>query len=159
MIEMCAGLEVSRSGFYDHTHKGIRRMQDEVLAQEVSDAFAQSRRTYGTPRLRYELLHRGHLCGRRRITRLMRQQVPQALRKGRFIPRTTDSRHGRAVAPQRLLETPPPTKPNQVWITDITYIPTKEGWLFLAAEIALQAERSRMGCPRQYGNVSGDRRP
>lgn len=139
MNEMCAALEVSRSGYYDHTHKhrGIRRMQDEVLALEVSDAFAQSRRTYGTPRLRYELLHRGHLCGRRRIARLMRQQGLQALRKGRFIPRTTDSRHGRNVAPQRLLEAPPPTKPNQVWITDITYIPTKEGWLFLAAEIDL----------------------
>ena len=148
MNEMCAALEVSRSGYYDHTHKhrGIRRMQDEAL--EVSDAFAQSRRTYGTPRLRHELLHRGHLCGRRRIARLMRQQGLQALRKGRFIPRTTDSRHGRNVAPPRLLETPPPTKPNQVWITDITSIPTKEGWLFLAAEIDLFSRSVRGGAAR-----------
>jgi len=119
MNEMREALEVGRSGFYDHTHKhrGTRRVQDEVLALEVSDAFAQSRRTYGTPRLRYELLHRGHLCGRRRVARLMLQQGLQALRKGRFT-RTTDSRHGRNVAPLRLLETPPPAKTlPQPWLT------------------------------------------
>jgi putative transposase len=145
MNEICAAMEVSRSGFYDHAHKhrGIRRMQDEVLAQEVSEAFAQSRKTYGTPRLLHELRHRGHRCGRRRIARLMRRQGLQALRKGRFIPRTTDSRHGRKAAPERLLETPPPTRPNQVWITDITYIPTREGWLFLAAEIDLFSRNVR----------------
>ena len=145
MNEICTTLEVSRSGFYDHTnkHRRSRRVQDGVLAHEVSDAFALSRKTYGTPRLRHELRHRGHRCGRRRIARLMRLQGLCALRKGRFIPRTTDSSHGRKVAPQRLLEMPPPTKPNQVWITDITYIPTKEGWVFLAAEIDLFSRNVR----------------
>lgn len=143
MAEICTTLEVSKSGFYDHTHKHRRprRLQDGVLAQEVREAFEQSRKTYGTPRLRYELKDRGHSCGRRRIARLMRLQGLAALRKGRFIPRTTDSSHGRKPAPQRLLEMPPPTKPGQVWITDITYIPTKEGWLFLAAEIDLFSRR------------------
>jgi transposase InsO family protein len=119
MNEICTTLEVSRSGFYDHTnkHRRSRRIQDGVLAEVVSDAFAQSRKTYGTPRLRHELRDRGHRCGRRRIARLMRLQGLCALRKGRFIPRTTDSSHGRKVAPQRLLEMSPPTKPNQVWIT------------------------------------------
>ena len=145
MNEICMTLEVSRSGFYDHTnkHRRSRRVQDVVLAQEVSNAFTQSRKTYGTPRLRYELRDRGHHCGRRRIARLMRLQGLRALRKGRFVPRTTDSSHGRKVAPQRLLEMAPPTKPNQVWITDITYIPTKEGWVFLAAEIDLFSRNVR----------------
>ncbi len=143
MKELCRTLEVSRSGFYDHTHKlrRSRRLQDAVLAEQVREAFIQSRQTYGTPRLRHELRHRGHHCGRRRIARLMRQDGLRALQKGRFIPRTTDSTHGRTVAPQRLLATPPPTKPNQVWITDITYIPTAEGWLFLAAEMDLFSRR------------------
>jgi len=143
MAEICTTLEVSRSGYYDHTnkHQRARRLQDKVLAQEVQEAFLQSRKTYGTPRLRYELRDRGHSCGRRRIARLMRMQGLQALRKGRFIPRTTDSSHGRKIAPHRLLKLPPPTKPSQVWITDITYIPTKEGWLFLAAEIDLFSRR------------------
>jgi putative transposase len=143
MKEICTALEISRSGFYDHTHKHRRprRLQDEVLAREVRDAFLESRATYGTPRLRHELRERGHACGRRRIGRLMRQQGLHALRKGRFIPRTTDSSHGREVAPPRLLEMPAPTEPNQVWVTDLTYIPTAEGWLFLAAELDLFSRR------------------
>jgi putative transposase len=143
MKELCRTLEVSRSGFYGHTHKPTRPrcVQDRLLAREVRDAFVESRATYGTPRLRHELRDRGHACGRRRIARLMRQQGLRALQKGRFIPRTTDSAHGRKVAPQRLLGAPPPTRPNQVWVTDITYIPTAEGWLFVAAEIDLFSRR------------------
>jgi putative transposase len=143
MKELCLALEVSRSGFYDHTHKPgkARRLQDALLAKELREAFAESRQTYGTPRLRHELRHRGHACGRRRIARLMRKEGLRALQKGRFIPRTTDSSHGRKIAPQRLLDAPPPTAPNQVWVTDITYIPTREGWLFLAAEIDLFSRR------------------
>jgi transposase InsO family protein len=143
MKELCRTLEVSRSGFYDHLTKPSRprRVQDAVLATELRQAFGASRQTYGTPRLRHELRDRGHHCGRRRIARLMRQNNLRALQKGRFIPRTTDSAHGRAVAPQRLLKMPPPTKPNQVWVTDITYIPTADGWLFLAAEMDLFSRR------------------
>jgi len=143
MKEICTTLGVSRSGFYDHTHKHRRprRLQDEVLGREVCQAFLESRATYGTPRLRHELRDRGHPCGRRRIARLMRQHDLRALQKGRFIPRTTDSSHGRKVAPQRLLDRPAPTTPGQVWVTDITYIPTAEGWLFLAAELDLCSRR------------------
>ncbi len=143
MNEICTTLEVSRSGFYDHLHKSgrMRRHQDSVLAGTLREAFLESRETYGTPRLRHELRARGHRCGRRRIARLMRREGLRALQKGRFIPRTTESSHGRKVAPQRLLDNQPPTKPCQVWITDITYIPTAEGWLFVAAEIDLFSRR------------------
>lgn len=141
--ELCTTLEVSRSGFYDHTRKALRprRREDEILAGEVGKAFADSRKTYGTARLRRDLSDRGHQCGRRRIGRLMRNQGLKALQKGRFIPRTTDSSHGRKTAPLLLPDMPPLTKPMQVWVTDITYIPTREGWLYLSAEIDLFSRR------------------
>jgi transposase InsO family protein len=137
--ELCQTLEISRSGFYGHLGKAQRprRQQDEILTLEIQDAFEQSRHTYGTPRLRHDLLTRGHRCGRRRIARLMRQQGLRPWQKRRFVPRTTDSSHGRSPAPQRLLHAPAPSRPGQVWVTDITYIPTREGMLFLAAEIDL----------------------
>lgn len=141
--EICEALQVSRSGFYAHGHKPERprRQQDQILIDEVRNAFDQSRQTYGTPRLRHELRDRGHCCGRRRIARLMRQQGLRPVQKRRFVPRTTNSSHTRRPAPQLLLHAPAPTAPNQTWVTDITYIPTQEGWLFLAAEIDLFSRR------------------
>jgi transposase InsO family protein len=107
------------------------------LAEVVQDCFQASRQTYGTPRLREDLRELGHRVGRRRIGRLMRQQDLHTKQKRRFVPRTTDSRHGKAVASPVLLTREAPTEPNQVWVTDITYVPTKEGWLYLAAEMDL----------------------
>jgi transposase InsO family protein len=71
----------------------------------------------------------------------MRQKNLFARQKGRFIPRTTDSSKTHTPAPQRLLDAPAPTAPNQVWATDITYIPTQEGWLYLSVEIDLFSRR------------------
>lgn len=71
----------------------------------------------------------------------MRRHGLQALQKGRFVPRTTESSHGRKPAPLLLPDMPPLTKPMQAWVTDITYIPTRQGWLFLAAEIDLFTRR------------------
>lgn len=141
--EICQALEISRSGFYAHLHKSERprRKEDQLLSDEVRSAFVQSRKTYGSPRLRHELRERGHRCGRRRIARLMRLQGLRPVQKRRFVPRTTDSSHTRTPASHRLLDAPAPTAPNQTWITDITYIPTQEGWLFLAAEIDLYSRR------------------
>ena len=139
----CRALEVSRSGYYDHLGKAQRprRQEDVRLAEVVQDCFQASRQTYGTPRLREDLRELGHRVGRRRIGRLMHQQDLHAKQKRRFVPRTTDSRHGKAVAPPVLLTREAPTEPNQVWVTDITYVPTKEGWLYLAAEMDLFSRR------------------
>lgn len=139
----CRALEVSRSGYYDHLGKAERprRQEDASLAEVVHDCFQASRQTYGTPRLRDDLRDLGHRVGRRRIGRLMRQQDLHAKQKRRFVPRTTDSRHGKAVAPPVLLAREAPTAPNQVWVTDITYVPTREGWLYLAAEMDLFSRR------------------
>jgi transposase InsO family protein len=139
----CEALDVSRSGYYDHRRKAQRprRQSDENLAKAVHDCFHASRQTYGTPRLRVDLRDLGHRVGRRRIGRLMRQQNLRPKQKRRFVPKTTDSRHGKAVAPPTLLKREALTAPGQVWVTDITYIPTQEGWLYLAAEMDLFSRR------------------
>jgi putative transposase len=140
---LCAALGVSRSGYYAHRHKpdGARRRQDEELRHTVAECFKTSRHTYGTPRLRMDLRDEGHRIGRRRIARLMREQGLRPKQKRRFIPRTTDSRHGRPVAPQKLMERTVIDAPCQVWVSDITYIPTGQGWLYLAAEMDLFSRR------------------
>lgn len=91
-----------------------------------------SRQTYGSPRIRQELLKDGRTHGRNRIARLMRQERLCGRAKGRFKVCTTDSNHDQPIAPNRLAELPAPTAPNQIWIGDITYIRTDEGWLYLA---------------------------
>jgi putative transposase len=112
-----------------------------LLTEELLHAFARSRKTYGSPRLRHELRDRGQRCGRRRITRLMRQAGLRPVQKRRFVPLTTDTSQTRLPAPPRLLDAPAPTAPRQVWVTDMTYIPTPGDGLFLAAEIDLYSRR------------------
>lgn len=143
MQRICTALGVSRSGYYAHLHKpgGARRRQDGELRGTVAECFKASRHTYGTLRLRMDLRGLGHRVGRRRIARLMREQGLRPKQKRRFVPRTTDSRHGRPVAPQKLLERAATDAPGQVWVSDITYIPTGEGWLYLAAEMDLFSRR------------------
>lgn len=140
---ICEVLGVSRSGYYAHRHKpqGVRHRQDTLLRGVLARCFRDSRHTYGSPRLRADLRALGHRVGRRRISRLMREQGLRPKQKLRFVPKTTDSRHGRPVAPPRLLERAPADGPGQVWVSDITYIPTREGWLYLAAEMDLFSRR------------------
>src|ERR1044072_1820068 len=75
---------------------------------------------------------RTHLAGRSGRSRLMRENGLRARQKRRFVPRTTQSDPDLPVAPNRLAEVPPPNRPDQVWVVDITYIPTAEGWIYLA---------------------------
>lgn len=139
----CEALQVSRSGYYDHRSKAQRprRQADAQLTVVIEECFKASRHTYGAPRLREDLRDLGYGVGRRRIRRLMQQQGLHPKQKRRFVPKTTDSRHGRPVAAPKLLERDAPTAPGQVWVTDITYIPTREGWLYLAAEMDLYSRK------------------
>lgn len=144
--ELCATLEVSRSGYYTHGEKGEgrRRREDADLGERIRIAFHENRRTYGTRRLRVVLDRQGRACGRRRIARLMAEKGLRALRKGRYRPRTTDSRHAYPIAPNRLLPGTTETScvaPEQTWVADITYLPTGEGWHYLAAEMNLGSRR------------------
>jgi putative transposase len=135
--ELSQALEVSRSGFGAHVQKDQRprRQRDQQLVSLLEPLFQQSRQTYGSPRLRAALQQGGQRCGKNRIHRLMREQGWRPRQKRRFRPRTTDSRHGLPVAPNRLKQIDEPKGPNRVWQSDITYLPTAEGWMFLAVTL------------------------
>lgn len=132
--QMAQALEVSPSGFYAHQHKpeGARARQDQELRRQIEPIFKESRRTYGSPRIVASLRARGQRCGKNRVARLMRQSQLRARQKRRFVPRTTQSDHNLPIAPNWLARVPAPVQPDQVWVVDITYIDTAEGWVFLA---------------------------
>ena len=134
LSEMAEALEVSPSGWHAHGHKAQRprARRDRDLMAALGPLFAQSRQTYGSPRLTQALRQGGRRCGKNRVARLMRQQGLRARQKRRFRPRTTQSDHDNPVAPNWLARVPAPEQPDQVWVADITYIETIEGWLYLA---------------------------
>ena len=132
---MAEALEVSKSGFFAHRQKGAgqRRRQDQRLVADIRPIFTEHWRSYGSPRMVKALRERGHRCGKNRVVRLMREAGlhPQQKRR-RWRPQTTDSKHRQPVAENWLSKLPTPDRPNQVWVADITYIDTGEGWLYLA---------------------------
>ena len=132
---LCRVLGVSRSGYYAAQQKAQRpRARDDArLGAKVREAFEASRRTYGSPRVTVVLRRAGETCGRHQVARIMRAHRLRATQKRRFRPRTTDSRHLCPIAPNHLAErASPPTRPGEVWQADITYVATKEGWLYVA---------------------------
>jgi transposase InsO family protein len=141
---LCDLLAVSRSGFYDWQRRGPsrRRAEDAQLRPILCAAFAHSRRTYGRPRLTRQLRAQGFRHGQRRIGRLMRACGLCARSRRRFRPQTTQSDHTDPIAPNALARlTSLPTAPNTVWAADITYLPTTEGWLYLAVVLDLCSRR------------------
>ena len=141
---LCPLLGVSRSGYYGWRGRAPSRRQSEdaQLIVELKAAFEQSRRTSGRPRLQRALQARGHRHGERRIGRLMRAAGLCARSRRRFVPRTTQSRHDDPIAPNRLAQrATPPTRPDEVWSVDMTYLETSEGWLFLAVVLDLHSRK------------------
>jgi len=137
---MCRQLAVSRSGFYAWQARGpsAHAITDAVLGREVEEAHVESRRTYGSPRVHAQLKAEGRRTSRKRVARLMREKGLVARRKKRGR-RTTDSKHGLPVAPNLLERDFTVEAPNRVWVTDITYVWTREGWLYLSAIVDLFA--------------------
>ena len=132
---MAEALEVSKSGFFAHRQKstGQRRQQDRRLSADIAPIFAEHWRSYGSPRMTKALRERGHRCGKNRVARLMREAGLCPKQKcRRWRPQTTDSNHSRPVAENWLTKVPAPDQLDQVWVADITYIDTGEGWLYLA---------------------------
>jgi len=132
--EVAEALEVSKSGFYAHLGKfqGLRRRGDQRLRALIRSSFEQSRATYGCLRIRFDLRERGERCGKNRVARLMREEGLRPRQKRRFRPCTTQSRHNHKIAENWLAKVPAPDRPGQLWQSDITYIETAEGWLYLA---------------------------
>jgi putative transposase len=135
---MCSTLEVSRSAFYAWLGRGESRRSRENrrLTALIREEHERSRRTYGSPRIHAALKARGEVCSLNRVERLMRAAGIRSKVKRRFR-RTTDSRHEHRLAPNLVAQNFSTGAPNQVWASDITYIWTEEGWLYLASTMDL----------------------
>jgi transposase InsO family protein len=145
ILKLCENLDVSPSGYYAWERRqavpGPRAREDQALAAEVVAIHLDSRRTYGSPRIVATLRARGRGHGRHRIARLMKLKGLCGRQKGRYRVQTTDSHHDHPIAPNRLADAPKATAPNQLWVADITYIPTRTGWLYLAAILDLYSRK------------------
>lgn len=135
---MCSTLEVSRSGFYVWLERGDsqRAHEDERLTILIREIFAASRSTYGAPRIHAALKKRGEVCGLHRVERLMQIAEIRPKMRRKYV-RTTDSNHPHPIAPNLLDRQFSVDAPNRVWVSDITYIWTDEGWLYLASTLDL----------------------
>jgi putative transposase len=138
----CRVLRVSVSGYPEHLvrRRDIlrrRHLSDEALLVHIRAVYAENRGAYGWPRIWRQLRAQGIGVGKQRVQRLMQQHGIRARGKRRFRIATTDSRHGLPIAPNLLDRNFTVATPNQVWVGDITYIPTDEGWLFLAVVLDL----------------------
>jgi putative transposase len=142
---LCQTLAISASGYYGWQMRqrkpGVRALANQALLAQLQVLHQQSRHTYGSPRLQVLLRRTGQRHGRNRIARLMRLGGLSGRQKRRYRVQTTDSRHDFAIAPNRLRQTPAPSAANQVWVADVTYLPTAQGWLYLAAVLDLYSRK------------------
>lgn len=139
---MCRVLEVSKSGYFAWRdgRESPRRCRDRVLTVLIQASHDRSRQTYGSPRVFEDLKDQGIPLGQKRVERLMKCAGIAVLPLRKFVT-TTDSNHDQPIAPNLLEQDFSATAPNQRWVTDITYISTGEGWLFLAAIMDLYSRR------------------
>ena len=140
--KMAEMMRVSRSGFYRKRagRKSMRAQQDEVLSERIERIHCRSRGTYGSPRITRELAREGTRLGKNRVARLMRLRGLAGVGRGRRWVRTTRQDPRLPVSPN-LIKGLPVTGPNQVWVTDITYVDTEEGWGYLAAVLDLWSRK------------------
>jgi putative transposase len=140
---LCATLGVSTAGYYAWRGRpaSARQRRRDALAVEVRAIHAEVKARYGSPRVHAELLARGHDCCVNTVAKLMRDEGIAAKTARKFRPTTTDSGHDLPVAENLLGRQFDPASPNESWVADITYVPTREGWLYLAAVEDLYARR------------------
>jgi transposase InsO family protein len=139
---LCDALGVSRSGYYAWKARPVseREKADARLAVDIAATHQASRGTYGSPRVHSDLRARGVRVGKKRVERIMKEKGIAAKRKRRFR-RTTDSNHADPIAPNIVERCFEVELPNKVWVTDVTYVWTLEGWLYLAAILDLYSRR------------------
>ena len=136
---VCKVLQVSRAGYYAWRKRppSPRLKRREELAVKIQAVHVQHRQVYGSPRIYQVLKTQGEQVCENTVAKLMRQRHIRAKTKRRFVPRTTDSTHAQPVAANVLDRQFTAARPNQKWVVDITYIPTAEGWLYLAGVLDL----------------------
>jgi putative transposase len=137
--ELCELLEVARSGYYAWVARLERSpaTPDTRIRDQIRQSFLDHCGRYGSPRITAALQRQGLHCNHKRVERVMRQEGLRARPRRRARPRTTDSQHDHPIAPNLLLQQEAPIAIDQVWVSDITYLPTAEGWLYLAGVMDL----------------------
>ena len=141
--DLCLALRVPRSSYYAWRHRqpSSRQQHNELLRAKLANLFVVHRKVYGSPRLTVCLNRAGVPCSRNRVARHMRDLDLKARQKRAFKPKTTDSNHRHPIAPNRLADAAQPKSPNRIWVSDITYVHTAEGWLYLAAVMDLYSRK------------------
>lgn len=142
MTRMCQVLKVSSSGYYAWRKRkpSARKMANQALVAEIKAIFPRVRKSYGSPRMTKELRRRGLRCSENRVARLMRLHKVRVKQTKGFYS-TTRRHKGDPVAPNVLQRQFAAQRPNQIWLADITYIPTKSGFVYLAAVLDLYSRR------------------
>lgn len=130
---------VSRCGYYEFLNRGLskRSLENQVLLEEIKGIYKNSRRTYGSPRVHAELKKQGKFCSRKRVAKLMQQEKIQAKMRKKWKMTTQPDKKTVMVAPNHLNQNFMVEAPNKVWASDITYLATQEGWLYLAVVMDL----------------------
>jgi len=143
VAELCRVAAVSTSGYYGWLKRppSLSQKRREELRVQIKTAHAQSRQTYGSPRVYQELKERGVEVCENTVAKLMRLNAVRAKTPRRYVPCTTDARHALPVAQNVLERNFTAQTPNEKWVADITYVPTGEGWLYVAAVLDLYSRK------------------
>lgn len=130
---MCEVFKVSRSGYYHWLNRKAskRAIETRYLKMIIKSVYKESKCRYGSPKITHELRNKGFVVSRPRIARLMRQEGMRSIIQKRYRVCTTDSRHNYRIAENHLRRNFQVKEPGRVWVSDITYIATKQGWLYL----------------------------
>ncbi|MEM9110130.1 MAG: IS3 family transposase, partial [Planctomycetota bacterium] len=133
---LCRVIGVTRSGFYAYPKARLRPASKRQLSRQarrkrVAEVFEQHKHRYGAPRIHAQLMNQGITCNAKTAASDTRAMGLMALQNKAFRVTTTDSNHSFPIAPNRLDRDLTASKPNRVWVTDLTYVPTREGWLYL----------------------------
>jgi len=140
---MCELFEVSPSGYYAWIGRqpSVTETRRDELAAEIRTIHTAVKKRYGSPRMHAELVARGQACSRNTVAKIMKELGIQAISHKKFRVSTTDSNHDSPIAANLVDQEFTATKPNEIWLADITYIPTRAGWLYLAAVEDLYSRR------------------
>lgn len=142
VVKLCQFMGVSRSGYYDWLHRkpSARAQANERLLEQIKRLHQQTRERYGALKCWHALLKQGFACGKNRVARLRALYGIYAKRRRRFVV-TTRSKWTRKAAPNRLSRQFAMSQPNQAWVGDVTFIPTRQGWLYLSVLLDLYSRK------------------
>ena len=137
--KMAIVLGVSRSGYYEYMSRkpGKRELENQILQREIEKVHQKSRCAYGSPRIHVEIKKKGYSCSRKRVAKLMKQAAIQAKMRKKWKGSHEKREQPAVIAPNHLAQNFIVEEPNKVWASDITYVATQEGWLYVAVVMDL----------------------